>query len=507
MSYLAITALHHKVEALPTGIGFDSADGLINVVPFPTPFGLALDITAADVPDTFGLDVVVTFTRSDTDTGYRVSRNHGTVERVTPMFTHGRYAIFPEATGRITYVPSDNPYVIRDLSGHESPSRDTHHPLTPDHTQVLRWGQTRVTNIHHRRPWTLGEDADLQGQQTRLLARHDDGRLFTVWDTGDYCPQPAMLVTHPDQTCTVVVSNAQGGTADYIPSSSFVEMGTTDPPPAPIETGYLKSYERKLFFGCYNAFTPRSDYENATAATYIGNILLDGPYPGEPPLPFIQDVGSYVPSLEHVTVGYRIEAQGEFANFRPAYDQGLALPEKPITMVGDSPHPSFWPTTLPPWIDRHRTFFGVELYRLPGPESVEDCETRWEQLLVWAGQHDLPLVIVLQSYDANGQLSADDVVEMYPAVDRLVRQRPNQIIGFFCFSWGRPGSMTDHPAIMAGTRRFFNAVPARPNRFDGWLSSTWKIDLKTKCQYTTPMFRNEEIDYLRSLITNDLNQE
>ncbi len=364
-------------------------------------------------------------------------------------------------------------------------------------TQVVRSGR-----------WTLGEWIGAPDGVTVLYA-HDGARGYEVWR--GYAPLPSFLVEHPDGTATVAVTTPRGVDAPLlIPSAAFtpiVEAPIVPPPSTSTRVRLARRcFERKKLVGWYHAFNERADYPSADPSPdrYPGNVAM-ATTPTEilkaGALPLIQtpEIGVVEGELGR-TLAYYAHGRDTIEGGRAIYQQALDAPPKPVIwylLDARNYSAALLPDTLPGWVDRDRTWISVQLYRDAG-ESMEACRDRWHAILAKAHGWGLPLCPTIQFFDRNGTMPLADVRATMDITEDALRAYEDDTIGWLAFGWGRPGGVVTHPELLEDAWSFYYAVPGRPNRFDGWLSSNWIHDLfSSKVRYSTPMFRAEEIEVLQ----------
>lgn len=203
----------------------------VTSITLPVSAGQGLDLVAADVG---GTQIAVCI--GSDDYGYLVRCDPPSVERITPGPVHGRYAIQIEPDGVVSWVPHDNPYVVRYLDGREPTySRDTNHPLSADATSRLEIAPGLVvTRVVRSGRWTLGEWIAAPDGTTVLYAS-DGTTAYEVWR--GYAPLPASIVEHPDGEATVAVSLAAGSVDPvFVYSYAFTPITAAPAPPVVVPT-------------------------------------------------------------------------------------------------------------------------------------------------------------------------------------------------------------------------------------------------------------------------------
>ncbi len=144
--------------------------------------------------------------------------------------------------------------------------------------------------------------------------------------------------------------------------------------------------------------------------------------------------------------------------------------EKPIIAYLDMDQG--WPALRPTWIT-DRVWPQVQAYRKPG-EAIAAFVSRVETELDKVTSYGTPYIALAPRFDDfNGSGSVEATLECMPHYDRWMRIYP--VIACMPFSDRRGNGMAKNLALRAWCKAWCEAVVARPNRFDGWTSTTTSI--------------------------------
>lgn len=156
---------------------------------------------------------------------------------------HGRNAIYLEADGTASWVPSGQNVVRYSDHRDETPARDYSHPSAPTFAREVWHGELVV--IHQEIDgWKLAESGLAPNGHTRILLKEPDGTVWIVWDT------PTSFTSTPSQFAltplgpVVAINHPNDGLsyfrhrphlkpwAPYVPPPVVVTPAPA-PPPAP----------------------------------------------------------------------------------------------------------------------------------------------------------------------------------------------------------------------------------------------------------------------------------
>ncbi len=174
----------------------------------------------------------------------------------------------------------------------------------------------------------------------------------------------------------------------------------------------------------------------------------------------------------------------------------LAKQEKPVIAYLDG---RGWPQEKPSWMVG-RVWPSVQVYRFPG-EMVADFISRMVQVMNTVKAYGQPIVLTPRFDDFNGSGSIQQTLEAMPLYNRLIREY--FVVGFMPFSDRRGTGISKSPELRAWAEAFLAANPARPNRFDYWVTTgSMPIALRNKLMQQTTMITlmPEEKTYLLNLL-------
>lgn len=266
------------------------------------------------------------------------------------------------------------------------------------------------------------------------------------------------------------------------------------PDPVPTTGVEMKAAPRKLWQFVDKAHTEA--YPKASKAEYPGNCAIVVNHQTDPTMmardlaavaaegwPMVVDAtpdawgGAFNPNL---TIMY-CAGTADIHELGAGVQRALALPHKvPVLAYLDSPVPEAWPAQRPNWITE-RVIPQAQVYREPG-ESIDAFRSRVFSMLERLASYGVPyLAIVTAFYDRNGRLSEAEILEQMPVIEEIIQEQFRWKVFVHClFAWGRPGGITTYPSLKPYARGFLDAIPARPNRFDGWDSNDIDQQLRNK---------------------------
>jgi hypothetical protein len=369
--------------------------GLINEIPFPGPI---ID----PVADDFGM----VWIDPSNDHGYYQPVGG---EKVDLGLVHGRYAVWTKG-GDVTYVPADNPWVIRHLNGSSEASRDTHNPYAPNESQIVDWGTVKVVQVYTDGDWSVGENISSPDGTTEVFAKFRNDAPLLVW--AGYAPLPAHLAVHADGTCTVAIQLAKSGEPVTVHSSQFVSYST---PTITIPSFPACPHTMSLGF----AFEP-------SPVDWSEWCVFD-----------VDDWGAAITRARerNVPLVADWDEEGEVFNFQKFEEFKAQAAGHPVIPA-------------------------LRFYPLPG-ESTAQSVARWEPYALTAAQHYPEWSIVFCLYTQNGRLPLQQVIDGVRAAYGLaLKYHARNMDGF---AWKRADGATGHPELLATAQRLIAAVPSARN--------------------------------------------
>ncbi len=323
----------------------------------------------------------------------------------------------------------------------------------------------------------------------------------------------------PSEQDPVVFTEIQTPPMDGIPVDLDSTFYSTDPLPA---------YPRRLLFCPYASFNRKGDGSPADGnwpdltvtpeTPYFGNCVLASRfYYGKlhtlgAPSTLLMDVtgidpagldhggepflAEYDPAWLNPTLAYFIHGAGSaIQRHEDNYRRAASLPAKPIAFYLDAR--DGWPARMPGWMDPNRTWIAFQAYRQIGETVTEFRDAVFdviERLKTWR----CPLILTLQAYDLSGAMKTQDVVDIYPVYDAIVRGH-KEIMGVMPFADQRPGGMASHIEIWWQVKRMWDATMGRPNRFDHWVPDDIYGAIDQLMQYDQPSPHPTIRDIIRRL--------
>lgn len=440
-------------------------------------------------PDVFGGSTVIF--KGQNGAAYRVRRTSKDVAMLGG--TYGTYCVGITAAGRevIQLGPSaywagsevhpiPTPYVGT-VEGFLSVDGEEPQWTLAQQMRPFRIAGRRLALATEQEGWLIGQDTT----SNNYLGRSPDGREW-IAGTSAGSPLAPRLTVHPNGTATLSRSYPSGWfhsnawelmQAEPLPSEASMDLASMDLA--------LPAYPRPIAFAPFFMWTNRADWGDCPNP-YGNMALVTADVAQKTALPLIQMWTGAV-SQGHLgrTWAYFLHWEAAVAGAREQYEALLALPERPIFFYAP------WEGDLPGWVETRRTFPTLTLYREAG-QSLEAFEARQRERLARVAAWGLPMGIIPQAYDrARGEAGKNEALETVPLVDGWIREFP--IVGVFPFSERRPGGMGDYEDLSLRYRWMARAVPARPNRYDYWLSANWQHDLRaSKLKYTLLNLRAEE---------------
>jgi hypothetical protein len=283
----------------------------------------------------------------------------------------------------------------------------------------------------------------------------------------------------------VVYAESPAGIPDSIKAMSFPLSSSSsvkDPLPLPTKNN---AYPRRIFFCPYQSYNTRPDW--GITDRYIGNVVMPDPeFYASMELALIQPYGKINLNFINTTLAYYLHGKDNIDISKDDYNNLVNnYPEKPIIFYLDN---DVWPDTLPSWINPKRTWLGVQVYRNQF-ESLVNFENRAYKNVLHASTFDLPLVLTPMFYDRSYH-NLNTIIECMPFYDELIREF--FIIGVMPFSDCRPGGMKTYPILYDYAQAIYDAISERPNRYDYWVSSNYRNDMKQQLNYSTLVLSSQQ---------------
>lgn len=219
-------------------------------------------------------------------------------------------------------------------------------------------------------------------------------------------------------------------------------------------------------------------FGNVLVQTNPGSITAAGPMGW----PMIASAASYDPNFVNTTIAYYTSAASP-NDLQREFNSVAGLPEKPVILYLDSRD---WPVDCPVWLDKSRTWIGLQAYRNAG-ESLASYTEAITSLLARFRRWGVPVMLITQFYDRNFTVPLVEVLEIQPLWADWLNEY--DCAGMLMFSDRRPSGMVTYPELAAWARAYSHADIGRPNRFDYWLPKTSSMDavLRNKLGQTSQL--------------------